>query len=635
MQRSSTWRDRLRYAFDTTLDNGPIALIGWLLLVVIIAVIMIFLVVKGMGAVVYPKDANDSAVFWTIFLQALTPNPFDVTAPLPFLLAMLVTTFVGLLVFSVLIGILNAGIEARIEALRRGKSRVLESGHTIILNWNAQIFTILNELEIANESAPRQVVVVMADKDKVEMEEEIRNRVHLPTRRKARTRIVVRSGSPIDLADLGVVSLNTSKSIIVLGPEEEDPDSSVIKTILAITNNPNRRKEPYHVVAVLRDPKNLEVARLVGGKELELALAGDIISRITAQTCRQSGLSVVYTDLLNFEGDEIYFHEAQPWLHGKTYGEALFGFETTTLMGLRVKGGSARINPPMDTRIHPGDHLILIASDDTVLGRGETLKPPVDEGHIRATLPPAPAPERTLILGWNWRAPQVIRHLDSYVAPGSVVHIVSDCEVDETQLDWAELQNLTVTQDWADTTERAHLERLNPASYQHVIVLSYSDILDIQRADARTLVSLLHLRQIAARMDKPFSIVSEMLDVRNRDLADIAPADDFIVSDTLISLLLTMIAENKELNAVFEDIFDPDGSEIYLKLAGDYVQLGSPVNFYTVLEAARRRGETAIGYRIKVDSTNPDKNHGIHLNPKKSDSIVFAERDRIIVLAED
>src|SRR3712207_9377285 len=64
----------------------------------------------------------------------------------------------------------------------------------------------------------------------------------------------------------------------------------------------------------------------------------------------QSGLSVVYTDLLNFGGDEIYFaHE--PLLAGKTFGEALTVYDKCSVIGLRTKGGRIELNPPMDTEI--------------------------------------------------------------------------------------------------------------------------------------------------------------------------------------------------------------------------------------------------------------------------------------------
>ena len=38
-----------------------------------------------------------------------------------------------------------------------------------------------------------------------------------------------------------------------------------------------------------------------------------------------------------------------------------------------------------------------------------------------------------------------------------------------------------------------------------------------------------------------------MLDVRNRELAEVTQADDFIVSDKLVSLMLAQVSENKDL----------------------------------------------------------------------------------------
>jgi hypothetical protein len=58
-------------------------------------------------------------------------------------------------------------------------------------------------------------------------------------------------------------------------------------------------------VAELRNPHNLEAARLAGGPETQFILADEVIARITAQTCRQSGLSVVLSELLSFQGNEI------------------------------------------------------------------------------------------------------------------------------------------------------------------------------------------------------------------------------------------------------------------------------------------------------------------------------------------
>jgi len=185
-----------------------------------------------------------------------------------------------------------------------------------------------------------------------------------------------------------------------------------------------------------------------------------------------------------------------------------------------------------------------------------------------------------------------------------------------------------------ETTDRDLLNKLGVQDYDHVIVLAYST-LEPQEADAKTLVTLLHLRDMAEKDETPFSIVSEMLDLRNRELAEATQVDDFIVSEHLISLMMSQLSENAELFDVFTDIFDPEGAEIYLKPVGDYVATGEPVNLYTVFEAARRRGETTLGYRITAEANNGARSYGVHTNPNKSEMVTFTPEDKIIVIAEN
>ncbi len=49
-----------------------------------------------------------------------------------------------------------------------------------------------------------------------------------------------------------------------------------------------------------------------------------------------------------------------------------------------------------------------------------------------------------------------------------------------------------------------------------VIVLPYSDDLGVQQADARTLVTLLHVRDIIGEEPGGTAVVTELLDDRNR-----------------------------------------------------------------------------------------------------------------------
>jgi voltage-gated potassium channel Kch len=620
--------ERLRYAFDNFMARGTVALIAGLALASIVLVLVVGTIAWIVG-IARGGDLDLFQAIWNSLMRTLDPGTMGGdTGQLGYLLLMLSVTLGGIFIVAILIGVLSSGIESRLTELRKGRSRVIETGHTVILGWSQQVFTILSELVEANANQRRPCVVVLADRDKVAMEDEIRARV--PDTRS--TRIVCRSGSPIDLDEIDIASVQTSRAIIVLTSNSDDPDADVIKTLLAITNDPNRRPEAYHIVAEIHDPANLDIARMVGRDEVELVIVGTLIARITAQTCRQPGLSVVYTELLDFSGDEIY-QSHQPALAGRTFGEALMAFDDSTIIGLVPAVGPPMLNPPMDTVIGHDDQLLAISRDDDTIRIATESPPPIDEAAILSTGHRTLQPERTLILGWNRRGPEVVRELDHYVQPGSDITVLTSPDEHaavEALRNTLTNQALQVVD--GEPTNRVTLDSLEIGAYHHVVILSREG-LDVQRADARTLVALLHLRDIAAATGHRFSIVSEMLDVRNRSLAEVTRADDFIVSDRLISLYLTQVAENKRLSAVFEDLFNASGSELFLRPATDYVEPGRPVTFYTLTAAARQRSEVAIGYRLRALSTDATKDYGVIVNPRKSDPITLSADDRLIVLA--
>ncbi len=629
--KSPTFKQRFQYWFDNYMSRGAGALITALFILSAVIIFIVALIVKITGSA--PNDETLYDLVWMALLRTLDSGTMGGdSGSFFFMLMMLAVTFGGIFVVSALIGIINNGLEDKLDELRKGRSAVLENDHTLILGWNPQVFTIVSELILANESRKSgAVIVVMADQDKVEMEDAIAERIS-DTKN---TRIICRSGSPIDLTDLEIASPHTARSIIILA-EGDDPDTHIIKSTLAITNNPNRRAEPYHIVTQIRDPKNMDVVNMLGTRDIvQPILTNELIARVVAQTSRQSGLSIVYTELMNFGGDEIYFKQ-EPELSGKTYGEALLAFETSTLMGIRKADGTIAMSPAVDTRIESGDQVFVIAEDDDKIKLSAGSRTPLDESLIQSSgAESKPKPEKALILGWNRSGSTIIRELDNYVAKGSQVTIVSNIEDLENQLraEVGKLKNQKVVVQEGDIRDRSLLESLEASEYDHVIVLAYSH-LEQQEADAITLVTLLHLRDIAEHDETPFSIISEMLDLRNRELAEAARVDDFIVSEHLISLMMTQLSENAELLGVFTDMFDPEGAEIYLKPVADYVKPGQPVNFYTVTEAARRRGETALGYRIMSESRDAEKAYGVHTNPKKSERMSFSPEDKIIVIAE-
>jgi voltage-gated potassium channel Kch len=608
------------------MSKGAPALIGLLGVASLVLVVVFGLV----GYLARPDlEWSVGKTLYMALLRTLDPGTVSADEGSAFwIFPMFAATVGGIFIVAALVGVITTGLDAKLDELRKGRSQVVEEGHTVLLGWSEQLFTIISELAEAKESERRPCVAVLADRDKVEMEDEIRARL----RSLGKLRVVCRTGSPTEPADLELVNPRAAACILVLTPEGDDPDASVIKTLLALSSQ-EWDGEPPHVVAAIRQAQNLPPARLAGGRHASVVDVDDLGARLVVQSSRQSGLSVVCTDLLDFGGDEIYLRP-EPALVGARFGIALFAYETSTVMGLRRRG-RVKLNPRADTIIEPGDELILLAEDDSTI----RLAPaPLRPGTPRAIARPVRRrilPERVLVIGWNARGVKIVTELDNYVAPGSRLQVAAaqpDVEPRVKALA-AELSNLHTAYQVCEPTDRDSLETLGIGEFDHVIVLA-DDSVEPEKADSQTLVTLLHLRDMEFRRNQDYSIVSEMNDERNQRLAQVTNADDFVVGSKLISLLLTQLSENRHLSAVFKQLFEAEGAEIYLRPAEEYVALGQGIDFATLIESARLRGETAIGYRITADA-HEAPSYGVRLNPAKTAQFAMAPGDRVIVLAED
>jgi hypothetical protein len=243
-------KDRARYLFDKSMSAGTIALIGWLgaMSLVIILIASALIVVMGIAPEGEPAPHDFVETGWESLMRTIDAGTLGGDQGWAYRLVMLLVTIAGIFIFSALIGVLSSGLEAKIAELRKGRSRVLEEGHSVILNWSASIVDIIGELAQANPSAKKLTVVILAERDKVEMEDEIAAKLNLRG-----VQVICRSGDPCDPGDLDIVNPGAAKSIIVLAPEVEDADAQVIKTVLAITNGPSRGPRPFQIVAEVRE----------------------------------------------------------------------------------------------------------------------------------------------------------------------------------------------------------------------------------------------------------------------------------------------------------------------------------------------------------------------------------------------
>ena len=193
--------------------------------------------------------------------------------------------------------------------------------------------------------------------------------------------------------------------------------------------------------------------------------------------------------------------------------------------------------------------------------------------------------------------------------------------------------NLTVSP-WPDHVDPATmLHEKNLGSFDHVVI--FNQRTEPEMRDSSTFMVMLQATAITHTLpseDRP-TVVTELVEPRLRRLCK-PGIGDIVVDSEMVALMTAQLSENPSLLPILVDLCDAAGSEIYLKDVGLYVTPGS-MNYATLVEAARRRGEIAIGYRRIADAGDRRANFGIMLNVNKNMVIEVDPADQLIVVAKD
>ena len=627
MPARRSFRRRVRYKFDTVLARGTVAVILWLGLLTGTVVLATGTMLSVLEVVVHGHHVGVVEGIWQNLLRSLEPAAMEADTGWPLRLQSLFVVLFGILVGSSLIGLIASGIERRVAELRKGRSEVIEDGHTLILGWSEKIFPVIAELVLAHRGRRDSVVVVLADHDKIEMEDDIRARV----RHLGHTRVVCRSGDPSNPADLALVSPYETGSVIVLGNNHADGDAQVIRTVLALMDDD--RFTALRVVADCALPENAAALREASGNHAIAIASSELIARVTAQACRHTGLGTVFQEILDFDDVAVFF-QADPRLAGRRFGDLVLSYEQGAPIGLQYPDGVVELNPPDDYVLVDGDIVVLVASDlDAAELRAEAAQPAMPRpslgaGEMRRS--------SLLLVGWNALAPKVLRELDKWVPAGSTIRVLIDRTlVKEDEVSGHGLRNLvlSVTTTFSSAPHRV-AELCAEEAYDRVVVLCYRNGLTAEEADARALMTLLQLRQF--RRDNPaigdtMSVLTEVLDIRDVQLARVAGAEDFIVSERITALMLAQLAEAPEREKVFADLFETTGSEVCMRPISDYAQPEAGLPYGAYVAAAHREGHLAVGYR-STGTRGKDLATAIHLDPPKSVAVDLKPDDRLIVV---
>ena len=621
---------RIRYAVDNSFGKSGVFALYMLIAIAIISSLIIIIkyvlytfpfLIKADTA---PLPNMDFETFWGSFASVIGKGAEATWADR---IVGVLYWLLGAASGGTVTGFIVTAINAAMTEIKKGRSPIIASNHTLILGWSNRIFPILKELEEAGKNLRRKpTVVIFSSKTREWMEQQIKNNAGALKG----LDVVTRTADLNSLGELKRSNIGTSKSIIILD-ETSSSDAGVVNLVFATKAlNPNSNLK---LIAEI-DDKNVANSLSVATKGQVIPVRShDIIARVTAQASRQPGLAAVILDLLDFGGDEIYFQQV-PALAGKTYKEAILSFNEASVIGIAHADGTVELNPKMTTKLKADDKVIAVAEDDDkVIFTGPSDA--VVNHKPAKTKVPARKPEHMLVIGWSDMGRTIMKELAPFMVKGSSVHIIAKKDyVKGKETKDLVFGNLKTTFEYTSGTIEDMTKAASAKHYDQILVLGYRKGVTIADADALTMLTMLQLNQLFEQDGngvEPTRLVAEIIDSGKAEIARVAAVDDLVVSDKLAALLMTQISENTALAPVFADLFDADGASINVKPIEYFAAIGKPITFGELAASAAAYGDSAIGIRIAANSTS-DASTGVELNPNKNTVFTPAAGDGLVVI---
>jgi hypothetical protein len=641
---------RLKFAVETFVLGGPLHRLF------VTAVLIGFIAIVG-GALVLlfggpapPADRdNFLEALWWAFLRLSDPGYLgDDVGTLVRVVSTLLTVLGYVVFLGSLVAIMTQWLNSSIARLQSGLTPLALNNHLLLLGWSSRTVAIVREILLSEgrverfllrRRAGRLRVVILAEEVVPGMIQELRDRLGDMW---DPAQIILRTGSPLRLEHLRRADFLHAAAILLPSPDSgadlvEYPDARTIKTIMATgkSSREDGATEMPLLVAELADARKLEIARRAYGGPIEVIASDLIVARLLAQNIRHPGISKVYAELLRHDvGSELYLREFPP-LVGRDITDVTGVFSRAIVLGLLHGEGAgcrALLNQPRGATIQPGDRLVLLASEFDAAA-------PDGTPHVGAQTQPAtavarplrmPPHRRVLVLGWNHVVPALIRELEGYQSETFEVDIVSLVPIVDRSEELARFDaapgRAQVRMLHGEYTSLSDLSALEAGSYDTVMVLSSDRLESEGERDARSILGSLVLAQAVSQSAKKPHTIVELLDSENVSLVNDA-GDESLLTPAIMSHVLTQVALHRDLRVVYDELFGPDGSEIFFRPANEYGLCTRDVNFVEIQAAANAHSEIALGVRLGKGGRAT-----VLLNPDRDTTWKLSEGDDIVVL---
>lgn len=518
----------------------------------------------------------------------------------------MIASIVGLFLTSVLIGTITEGIGIWLGEIRKGKSRVIEKKHIVVLGYDFENHKLIKELIYSFEE--NKTILIVDEHSVDEIEDNLHNNIDIPKN----VKIVIRTMRPWDVNELKKCNLEGS-AVIIITPLN---DICTIKAVFAVKKIIDHTTlTNTHVVCAIND-ESLYIN--FSDKNYVMVKANELLSKLIAMSNKQTGLPTALLSIFSFKGSEFYL-QANSSLIGKSFIYLINNMIDGVPVGIN-RNNNIILLPNLDEEIKSGDEILYYSQCKKY--EISTVENCYRIIHTKKCLNTS-EDQNVLIMGFNNKINTILNNFDE-----NVKKIVFACENEEKLdlLNSIKLSEKKIKSDFIILNKTKTYFELQQIlkSINHIILLS-DEYMDRETSDVTNMHWYIKLVKIREQFNLKFTILAELFIDENRKLLEQRYSNDFIVSTNIVSMFLAQMAMSPMLKSFLDELLTCSGVGIDLYKPSDFGIINGYIgelrfNLYNA-------GYILLGY-VK-------KNKKEYVYCPRIDSYIEFEKDDALILLSD
>ena len=518
------------------------------------------------------------------------------------LLLAIIIVIIGMVLFSgAIIATVTTALRTYIDKKSKAKGKIIVNNHFVILNWSSKVPEMIYNLMLKGF---KQNIVILSDKNKEYVDSELKSLfLTNDIKQRIKANLIIKEGDSLLRGNLEDISIEQASQICVMAKEgmiDIDDDNVVnsdllnLKIVLKLGSF--KLKEDCQIVV---ETDSDEARVQIDGLSRKLASLRKLnitpmsfnkkIGQIIAQSLVMPQMSNLYSELFSFEGSQFYSLESEEEIdeYMRKHNNAI--------------------------PVHKDGRLFVLSTNEKLCASLREEEYYHDRKFEKAKNGESPK-AAIFIIGQNNKTKFLLNSLARSHEYG---------DVDFSYKHYEKMDNKSLIQDLKETEGE-----------KKVLILS-DDKVSSDSYDANVFVSLIELSKAFSSKEE-ITYITELLDSRNLSSVRDFNIQNTIISNKMMSILITQLALNKSSKKFFDKVLTVSSMkkendfDIVISDVKQSIAIEEDIRFESKADLLRTFYNTFDGNRILIGLVQNEQIVLLSEDQDKKEDVILSPNDSFI-----